>query len=439
MIDHARPTSGDRILDRGPTAPADAAPGSAGRIERRLAAMRAARPAGRATDLRALADRADDRAARLAQVLDGELIRSARGLIVRRDCPVLLHAPDRADLATLPGHPGPDRPLVCLDTETTGLATAAGTLAFLVGLGWWEGQRFRSIQLLLADPAHEPALLDAIEAGIPRDAWLVTYNGRGFDWPLLKARFRLARRAAPPLDGHLDLLGVVRRLIRHRLTDARLPTVERELLAIQRPGSDVPGWEIPARYYAFLQDDDPRPLVEVARHNERDVATLAILLEHLAARYGRPGAWADAHEGDLLRLARSFRREQRHEEALACLDAALGAHAPAPCGATQRSQLVTDRARTLLRLGRTAEAAAAWLAMIEGGGPDAIVGSVELAKLHEHRHRDPHRALAVTRMGLGLAQRRRQLGRPQPLLERDLEIRRVRLERRISRAAGPAG
>ena len=46
---------------------------------------------------------------------------------------------DRVRLATLPGQPPPDAPLVCLDTETTGLATAAGTVAFLVGLGWWVG------------------------------------------------------------------------------------------------------------------------------------------------------------------------------------------------------------------------------------------------------------------------------------------------------------
>ena len=44
---------------------------------------------------------------------------------------------DRAGLATLPGQPPPDVPLVCLDTETTGLATAAGTVAFCIGLGWW--------------------------------------------------------------------------------------------------------------------------------------------------------------------------------------------------------------------------------------------------------------------------------------------------------------
>ena len=53
---------------------------------------------------------------------------------------------------------------MCLDTETTGLATAAGTLAFLIGLGWWEGDRFRQVQLLLPDHADEPAMLDGAAA-----------------------------------------------------------------------------------------------------------------------------------------------------------------------------------------------------------------------------------------------------------------------------------
>ena len=53
----------------------------------------------------------------------------------------------RSRLASLPGQPPADARLVCLDTETTGLGTAAGTLAFLVGLGWWEGDRFRQVQL----------------------------------------------------------------------------------------------------------------------------------------------------------------------------------------------------------------------------------------------------------------------------------------------------
>ena len=141
---------------------------------------------------------------------------------------------DRDLLANLPGQPPAHVPLVCLDTETTGLATAAGTVAFLVGVGLWQGQQFRQVQLLLPDQPDEPALLDMVASLIPPGAWLVTYNGRCFDWPLLVARYRMARRDAPAHSGHLDLLSTVRRLFRHRMSDARLRSAEESLLGVGR-------------------------------------------------------------------------------------------------------------------------------------------------------------------------------------------------------------
>ena len=185
-------------------------------LERRFANFRAglaARPVPPATEVRRASSIG---AERLAAAVDGELVRTSRGSFVRVEAPSTLLPVDRARLATLPGQPPADAPLLCLDTETTGLATAAGTLAFLVGLGWWEGSRFRQVQLLLPDHADEPALLAELAARIPVGGWLVTYNGRGFDWPLLVARYRMAG-ANPPLHaGHLDLLPLVRRVFRHR-------------------------------------------------------------------------------------------------------------------------------------------------------------------------------------------------------------------------------
>ena len=44
------------------------------------------------------------------------------------------------------------------------VTTHGGTIAFLVGLGWWQGARFRQVQLLLPDHAYEPALLDELRS-----------------------------------------------------------------------------------------------------------------------------------------------------------------------------------------------------------------------------------------------------------------------------------
>jgi hypothetical protein len=423
-----------------------------------------------------------DLAARLASTLDGEVVTARGGRFVRVEGRSVDIPVDRLRLARLPGQPPADRPLVCLDTETTGLATAAGTVAFLIGLGWWEGDRFRQVQLLLPDHADEGALLDELARHVPGDAWLVTYNGRGFDWPLLVARYRLARRAAPTHDGHLDLLPIVRRLFRHRMDDARLQTVERSLLGIERH-DDVDGWEIPGRYLGFLRGGPAEPLAAVVRHNDEDVRSLARLIALLDTGYTSPEARRAVPIGDVAGLARAFVRARRPEEALACLEEVLErADAPVPAvvevprpvvtltptrtevpwwspqaradfGGPPRRQdrgpsswhrtaafaatwdaqrIALDRAHLLRRLGRHREAAEAWAGVAAGAGRTAIVAWIELAKLREHRLGDVAGALEATLRGAAAADRRRQLALPEPALEADLRHRLARLQRRLA-------
>jgi hypothetical protein len=405
---------------------------------------------------------------------------------------------DRERLARLPGQPPADAPLVCLDTETTGLATAAGTVAFLIGLGWWEGERFRQVQLLLPDHADEPAQLQLLAELIPPTAWLVTYNGRGFDWPLLVARFRMVRRSAPVHAGHLDLLPLVRRLFRHRMLDARLRTAESTLLGVHRVG-DVDGWQIPGRYLDFLRGGPADPLLEVVRHNDQDVRSLGHLLGLVERDFADPVVRAAAPRGDLAGLARAFARERRLDEALDCLDAAIAAppsppppvrdesgppetphghsraagpgfgrrepirirepaddwlqpaykpdfggrhspHRPLPgldrptafAAPWTEERLQLDRAHVLRRLGRIEQASEAWAALAASPGRVGVLAAIELAKLREHRLADPTGALDATMRGLAAAERRRRIGRAEPLLEANLLRRLARLRRRLA-------
>jgi hypothetical protein len=415
-------------------------------------------------------------AERLAAAMAGDVVATAEGTIVRCEVPTRPIPLDRRRLATLPGQPPPDVPLVCLDTETTGLATAAGTVAWLIGLGWWEGETFHQAQLLLPDHSDERALLTALADLIAPNAWLVTYNGRGFDWPLLVARYRLARRAAPVHAGHLDLLPIVRRLFRHRMENARLRTAESALLGMHRIG-DIEGWEIPSRYLRFLRGGSADDLVDVVRHNDQDVRSLARLLALLESNLGDPGRRAEAASGDLAGLARAFAREHRLGEALDCLDLAIdrssdtpAARAPAAVKEASRPEddpwwsprrpadfggrshrrptlgtapqtaafdapwttdrIAIDRAHLLRRLGRYGEAVAAWDAVSAGTSRSAIIATIELAKLHEHRLRDRGAALRAVLRGFSLIERRRRIGMPEPALEADLIRRHERLVRR---------
>lgn len=371
-------------------------------------------------------------ARRLARALGAEHVRSSLGSYVRvdgvgRDLPL-----DRERLARLPGQPPADVPLVCLDTETTGLATAVGTFVFLVGLGRWQGDRFEQTQLLLPDQSDECAFLAALEDLIPPDGWLVTYNGRSFDWPLLVARYRMAQDGAPHHAGHLDLLPFVRRIFRHRLPDTRLRTIEQELLGVRRH-VDIDGREIPGRYLEFLRGGPAERLADVVRHNDEDVRSLARLLAHVADRLGDPIFRQAAHRGDLAGLARVFHAERRHDEALDCLDAALAVPPEVLAPRRERDLLVAARARTLRRLGRDDEAFVAWQAIATSGGPLAAVGWIEVAKALEHRRHDPTGALEATEAAACVAERARLLGRPLHLLEADVARRRRRLRARLAR------
>ena len=418
-------------------------------LGRRLAALRAARgqlPAprpvpGAATGRRAGASRAEQ----LAAAVGGEWLTGPGGHVVRVEPETIALPLERARLATLPGQPPADARLVCLDTETTGLGTAAGTLAFLVGIGWWEGDRFRQVQLLCPDHGSEAALLAAVEAAIPPDSWLVTYNGRGFDWPLLVTRYRLIRRPAPVHAGMLDLLPHVRRLFRHRLGDARLATVERELLGVRRDG-DIGSAEIPERYLAFVHGGSAAPLAPVVTHNAEDVRSLGRLLAHLDRRYADPDRRRYAPAGDLVALARGYTRERRHHAALECLDEADAGWRPrspgsrawpglpvTPLGTVSRERIRAERARTLRRLGRPADAATAWEALAGAGGSGAAHAWVEVAKIREHVLGDHAGALAATAAAERAAERSRLLGCPWPTLEPALAIRRRRLDGRLQR------
>ncbi len=456
------------------------------RLARRLAQFRAANPGPGTIDdpLPYRPNASRDLARRLADAVDGEVVDSGGGVHVRVETAGIELPLDRGRLAALPGQPPADRPLVCLDTETTGLATAAGTVAFLIGIGWWAGTVFRQVQLLLPDHAEEGVLLDQLSGHIPRDAWLVTYNGRGFDWPLLVTRFRLARRAAPDHAGHLDLLPIVRRLFRHRMDDARLGTVERSLLGVERH-DDVDGWEIPGRYLGFLRGGPAQPLAAVVRHNDEDVRSLGRLLVHIEQGLGDQVSRASAPRGDLAGLARAFRRERRLDEAVDCLDAALAADPAPPVPVLPRTaathpamdepwwsprrradfggrperraslagldhrqafgqpwdeeRISVDRAHLLRRLGRVDDALAAWDALACGPGRTAVLAAIEAAKLREHRLGDPIAALASVERGLVLADRRRARGLPEPALEADLRHRWRRLrDRQVVRGSRTA-
>ncbi len=176
-----------------------------------------------------------------------------------------------------------------LDTETTGLSGGTGTLPFLVGVGWLEESGiFRVEQYFCREPGEEGAQLSLLTGRLEWASCLVTFNGRGFDIPLLNTRFVLHRMKNPGYKlPHLDLLPVARRVFKKRLQSCRLGNLEAEILGFERIG-DIPGSAIPEVYASFLHGGPVEPIEAVLEHNALDLVGLAALGAVIEEMYVNP-------------------------------------------------------------------------------------------------------------------------------------------------------
>ena len=288
------------------------------------------------------------------------------------------------------------RRLLYLDTETTGLAGGTGTYAFLVGAGFFDGDGFEIRQYFMRDLDEEPGLLAALEALFQRFDGLVTYNGAGFDLPLLETRFVLARRPWPDDRLHLDLLGPARRLWSARLTDCRLGTLERHVLRFTR-ADDLPGALIPAVYFDYLRRKRPGELSRVFEHNRHDILSLAALTGWVAAALTRAPE-ADRHPEELVGLGRLWEGVDL-DRGLACYRMALDGGLESP----GRERVLLRLARRAKGLARWEEAGALWQAAARSEYGFDPRPWEEIAKLYEHRRRDFTAARAVVEEALSRA------------------------------------
>ena len=101
----------------------------------------------------------------------------------------------------------------------------------------------------------------------------------------------------------------------------RLSTLERTLFEVERVG-DVPGFEIPGRFFQFLRSGDPRPLEPVLEHNRLDLVSLAAVMAR-AVQLARDGHAACRDGAEALALGAVYERARR------AVDRGAGARADA--------------------------------------------------------------------------------------------------------------
>jgi uncharacterized protein len=304
--------------------------------------------------------------------------------------------------------PEPDatcRRTIFVDLETTGLGGGAGTYAFLVGLGWFDGGLFRVRQFFLSSFAGERPLLEGVAALASSSDLVVSYNGKTFDLPLIETRY-LFNRMETPFSGllHLDLLHPARRLWRGEgdesiegATGCRLGTIEQIVCGHTRDG-DVPGFEIPSRYFHFIRTGDARPLEKVLEHNRLDLLSLAVLTSHVAQMVeDGPAVVRTAREA--VGLGRLFERAGRLLRARSCFARACGLDdaATLPGDDATIADALRGYAVVCRRERRFGDAAVAWRRLTEMRHcpPHILREATEaLAVHHEHRLRDPRGAHA---------------------------------------------
>ncbi|MFO7692974.1 MAG: ribonuclease H-like domain-containing protein [Vicinamibacterales bacterium] len=304
-----------------------------------------------------------------------------------------------------------DGPLLFFDLETTGLSGGAGTLAFLVGCGYFDDEGFHTRQFFLGGYEAEREVLDALTALAGRFNGLITFNGRTFDVPLIETRYLFHRLASPFADmPHFDMLHPARRLWRRRNiaqashrerwsggragehASCALGALEEAILGVARVG-DVPGFEIPSRYFNYLRTGDLAPLAPVFEHNRLDLLSLAAITA-IAARMAGEGPAGAPSPHEALAMARIYVRLGRWEEAETCFARAGGIGA-APWDARSidpevRADALRQLAIERRRRHRYEEAAEAWRLLLDAGAGAANAQEARraLAIHHEHRARN---------------------------------------------------
>ncbi len=317
------------------------------------------------------------------------------------------------------------RELLFLDTETTGLSAGSGTIAFLVGIGYFDGDEFCVRQYFLRNPDDEPAMLADLAEQVALRPGVVSFNGRSFDLPLLESRYILNRRPPPFVDSpHLDLLHPSRRLWRDSLDSCRLIALEEQVLAVRRDQADVPGGLIPLIYRDYLRTGNGIEMPRIFYHNQIDVLSMVSLTAHLCQVFANPEAEL-ARGLEWFSLARWYEVLEMKIEAERAYRRALNSDIP-----PQSLPSILRRLGQLLkRDGRRDEADLVWqqLAAVE---MDEVQGHVELAKSFEWHHKDLDQAADWTQRALALVARwpkgLQALARP------ELAHRLTRLERKIA-------
>jgi uncharacterized protein YprB with RNaseH-like and TPR domain len=296
------------------------------------------------------------------------------------------------------------RDMLFFDIETTGLSGGAGTHLFLIGQLRVTEKGILFTQFFLHSLSSEQLYLGAIAQDLTTQKLLVSYNGKSYDYNILKNRYIMAGLpffSQEPL--HLDLLYTSRRIWRGLFPDYSLSTVENRALQVDR-SDDIPGWQIPDVYADYLRGRGVAgDMLKVIEHNRKDVLSLlALLIRQIDLISGvvggdrkQDGYFNPITVSDILLTG------EKKEDALTLLSAHDGSNE-----ALRRLALLCKRERQFEKALKHFED----LRSRRVGINDYIFACTEAAKIYEHKLRDYRSALRCTEKMLRRVERAGYLG-----------------------------
>lgn len=338
-----------------------------------------------------------------------------------------------------------------VDTETTGLSLDTGTYTFLIGVGTYDlsaeaepfpaevgllpparllSSAFVVRQFFMRSPAEERAQLHLLQQLLDRCTGIVSFNGRGFDMPLITNRFVLAQ-LPPPLSGapHLDLLPPARRLWRAQWGSCRLGHLERNVLGLERAADDVPGYLIPDIYRQYYRSGIVTDmLARVFYHNLQDILSLPLLATRMGGLFqGKLPELDKLPPLECLSLGRCYAALTWTEASIAAYQAAL--QGPLPLAA--REQVLCELSFLYKRTQQRDLAVALWEEWISTLPGEDLTPYIELAKHHEWHTGDLDAAHGWAAWALRISEGAAH-SHGLTLVQADLRQRLARLERKLA-------
>jgi len=288
-----------------------------------------------------------------------------------------------------------------LDLETTGLAGGTGTVPFLVGLGFYADGRFNVVQYFLSDLAEEERMIGELARFFAERNFqsIVTYNGKAFDMPLLETRFILNRQPLRLTSlPHLDFLFPARSLWKHKYESCRLFHLAKEIVQADR-SEDIPGAEIPMRYFEYLRTGNFDLMEPVIYHNQEDILSLLGLVISGAMLLSKKGEefFDEALDAlDLYGLGKIYEHAGDMDKSVQYFERALQGELSEAVALKAKKRLSTHFKRNR----RWDKAIPMWREMT---GLNQLYSFRELAMYYEHKEKNFPEAKHAAEKGLALA------------------------------------